>query len=115
VGATEVPESFGLDEQGREVLSFLPGVVGNYPLPSWLWSSTILHEAGSLLRRVHDASVPLAHAAAEWRLPAHEPIEEVCLNDVAPYNMVFQEGQGGAGFSPHLFRCCSVVSVLTGE
>ncbi len=87
------------------MLSFLPGVVGNYPLPSWLWSSTILHEAGSLLRRVHDASVPLAH----------EPIEEVCLNDVAPYNMVFQEGQGGAGFSPHLFRCCSVVSVLTGE
>ena len=31
------------------MLSFLPGVVGNYPLPSWLWSSTILHEAGSLL------------------------------------------------------------------
>ncbi|TFC49031.1 hypothetical protein E3T34_01265 [Cryobacterium sp. TMT1-62] len=91
-GVTAVPEPFGMDEQGREVLSYLPGIVGNYPLPSWIWSSTILHEAGSLLRRVHDASAPLAHAAAEWQLPAHEPIEVVCLNDVAPYNMVFQDG-----------------------
>ena len=91
-GVTEVPEPFGMDEQGREVLSYLPGIVGNYPLPSWIWSPTILHEAGSLLRRVHDASEPLAHAAARWQLPAHEPIEVVCLNDVAPYNMVFQDG-----------------------
>ena len=91
-GVLEAPEPFGLDEQGREVLSFRPGVVGHYPLPSWLWSPTILHEAGRLLRRVHDASVPLAHAAVEWQLPAHEPVEVVCLNDVAPYNMVFDEG-----------------------
>ena len=91
-GVMEVPEPLGLDEQGREVLSYLPGIVGNYPLPSWIWSSTILHEAGSLLRRVHDASAPLAHSAATWQLPAHEPIEVVCLNDVAPYNMVFQDG-----------------------
>ncbi|TFC56655.1 hypothetical protein E3O62_12330 [Cryobacterium sp. TMT2-15-1] len=89
---TEVPEPLGLDDEGRELLSYLPGVVGNYPMPSWMWSPTILHEAGSLLRRVHDASAPLAHAAAEWQLPAHEPIEVVCLNDVAPYNMVFQNG-----------------------
>ncbi|MDY7541816.1 phosphotransferase [Cryobacterium sp. 5B3] len=91
-GVTEVPEPFGLDAQGREVLSYLPGAVGNYPLPSWIWSPTILHEAGSLLRRVHDASAPLAHLAAIWQLPAHEPVEVVCLNDVAPYNMVFQDG-----------------------
>jgi len=91
-GVTEMPEPLGLDVQGREVLSYLPGVVGNYPLPSWMWSPTILHEAGSLLRRVHDASVPLAHAAAEWQLPAHEPIDVVCLNDVAPYNMIFHGG-----------------------
>ena len=91
-GVTKVPEPFGLDEQGREVLSYLPGIVGNYPMPSWIWSPTIRHEAGSLLRRVHDADAPLAHRAATWRLPAHEPIEVVCLNDVAPYNMVFQDG-----------------------
>ena len=91
-GVTEVPEPLGLDDEGREVLSYLPGVVGNYPMPSWMWSPTILHEAGSLLRRVHDASAPLADTGATWQLPAHEPIEVVCLNDVAPYNLVFQNG-----------------------
>ncbi|TFC96730.1 MULTISPECIES: phosphotransferase [Cryobacterium] len=91
-GVTEVPEPFGMDKQGREVLSYLPGIVGNFPLPSRIGSPTILHEAGSLLRRAHDASEPLAYAAATWQLPAHEPIEVVCLNDVAPYNMVFQDG-----------------------
>jgi hypothetical protein len=91
-GVTEVPEPFGVDELGREVLSYLPGIVGNYPMPSWIWSLTILQEAGSLLRRVHDAGAPLAHQAAAWQVEAHEPIEVVCLNDVAPYNMVFQEG-----------------------
>lgn len=91
-GVTEGPEPFGVDEQGREVLSYLPGVVGNYPMPSWIWSQTILQEAGSLLRRVHDAGAPLAHQAAVWQVQAHEPIEVVCLNDVAPYNMVFHEG-----------------------
>lgn len=91
-GVTEVPQPLGFDEQGREVLSFLPGVVGNYPLPNWVWSSTILREAGALLRRVHDASVPLARAHMQWQMATHEPIEVVCLNDFAPYNMVFQEG-----------------------
>jgi hypothetical protein len=89
---TEVPEPLGFDDLGREVLAFLPGAVGNYPLPDWLWSSTILHEAGTLLRRMHDASVPLAHLPEHWRVPAHEPVEVVCLNDVAPYNMVFNDG-----------------------
>lgn len=87
-----MPEPFGLDDQGREVLSYLPGIVGNYPMPSWIWSPTVLLEAGSLLRRVHDATVPLAHVPAAWQMPAHEPIEVVCLNDVAPYNMVFYDG-----------------------
>ena len=85
-GVTKVPEPFGLDEQGCEVLSYLPGIVGNHPLPSWIWSPTILHEAGSLRRRVHDASAPLAHAAATWQLPAHEPIQVVCLNHAAQSN-----------------------------
>lgn len=91
-GIHEVPEPLGYDDQGREVLSFLPGTVGNYPLPDWIWSSTILQEAGRLLRRVHDASVAQASVADTWQLRAHDPVEVVCLNDVAPYNMVFNDG-----------------------
>lgn len=50
-------------------------------MPSWMWSSTILHDAGA----------PLAHQAIAWQIPAHEPIEVVCLNDVALCNLVFHE------------------------
>ena len=91
-GVTEVPEPFGLNEQGREVPCYLPGIVGNYPMPSWIWTPTILHEAGSLFRRVHDADAPLAHRAATWQLPAHKPIEVVCLNDVAPTTLSSKTG-----------------------
>jgi len=92
-GVYEVPEPFGIDEQGREVLSYLPGDVGNYPLPDWLWMPAILDGAGRLLRRVHDASVPLVGQDLAWKLPSHEPIEVICHNDVAPYNMAFISGQ----------------------
>jgi hypothetical protein len=64
-GITEVPEALGIDDQGREMLSYRPGKVANYPLPSWLWTDQILLQAGALLRRVH----------------------------VAPYNMVFESGR----------------------
>ncbi|HEY0259909.1 MAG TPA: phosphotransferase [Lacisediminihabitans sp.] len=91
-GIAEVPEHLGLDDRGREILSFLPGRVANYPLPDWLWSDTILEEAGRLLRRVHDASVPLVAEPLDWSAPRHEPAEVVCHNDAAPYNLVFADG-----------------------
>ena len=90
---TEVPEPFGIDDQGREILSYRPGEVGNYPLPSWLWTEEILAQAGALLRRVHDASRGFSEPTAVWQLPGHQPVEVICLNDVAPYNMVFQSGR----------------------
>ncbi len=92
-GITEVPEALGIDDQGREMLSYRPGKVANYPLPSWLWTDQILLQAGALLRRVHDASQGFAARDARWQLPAHQPAEVICLNDVAPYNMVFESGR----------------------
>ncbi|GAA3224270.1 phosphotransferase enzyme family protein [Oerskovia jenensis] len=94
-GVTGVPEPLGTDEQGREVLSFLPGDVAHYPLPEWVWDESVLRDAGALLRRVHDASVGFLDtrtAAPVWQTAPHEPAEVVCHNDVAPYNMVFRDG-----------------------
>lgn len=92
-GVNEVPEPLGLDEHGREVLTFIPGEAAHYPLPQWVWAGSILHDAGALLRRIHDASVGLARADLRWQLPTHHPAEVVCHNDTAPYNMVFRDGR----------------------
>ena len=92
-GVTEVPEPLGIDGQGREIVSYLPGDVPGWPAPAWLWSADVLVEAGRLLRRFHDATAGFPRSDAVWRLPATEPAEVICHNDAAPYNMVFRDGR----------------------
>ncbi len=86
-----VPEPIGSDDRGREVLSYLPGTVPAYPMPAWAWDDQVLVEAAAALRRFHDATAGFECADAAWQQPAHPPIEVVCINDVAPYNMVFDD------------------------
>ena len=88
-GITWLPRPLGIDERGREVLTYLPGTVPNYPLPPWVWTERVLTDAAARLAELHQASAGFDVADAVWQLPAHEPVEVICLNDVAPYNMVF--------------------------
>ena len=90
-GATGLPRPLGVDGQGREVLTYLPGTVPAYPMPRWLWAEQVLLDAGARLAEVHRASAGFDRTGAVWQLPAHEPAEVICLNDVAPYNMVFDQ------------------------
>lgn len=85
----------GLDEQGREILSFLAGEVPVYPTPPQLWSEEVLEGVAGLLRRLHDATVGLDLPGGGWREGAAAPEggEVICHNDVAPYNTVFQAGR----------------------
>lgn len=92
-GLTEVPEPLGLDDRGREIVSYLPGDVPGWPAPEWLWSERVLADAGRLLRRFHDATAGFDLSGAEWRLPVVEPAEVICHNDAAPYNLVFRDGR----------------------
>ncbi|MDH2444047.1 phosphotransferase [Amnibacterium sp. CER49] len=92
-GVVVLPEVLGMDDEGREVLTFLPGVVPAYPMPGFVWTDENLEASGRLLRAVHDATAGFELAGRTWQLPAHEPVEVVCLNDVAPYNMVFVDGR----------------------
>lgn len=87
----ELPEPLGIDGQGREVLSLIPGTVPDYPMPAWIWSDEVLIQIGQLLRSLHDASVDFAHPEEAWRLPAREPREVICHQDLAPYNVVFSD------------------------
>jgi hypothetical protein len=93
-GAQGVPRVRGRTDEGREVLSFVPGTVPSWPLPAWLWHDEALVSSARLLRRIHDASAD-ADRTGPWRSPVHEPQEVVCHNDFATYNLVF-DGDGVA-------------------
>ncbi len=88
-GIAEVPRPRGYTDDGRERLTYLAGTVPTYPMPDAVWSESALRDAARLLRRLHDASVPLAGVRDGWRSPVREPAEVVCHNDFAPYNLVF--------------------------
>jgi aminoglycoside phosphotransferase (APT) family kinase protein len=87
-GVRWVPEPLGFDEQGREVLSFVPGHVP-HEMPAWVWSERVLLDVARALRQWHDATVDFELEGAVWELPAREPREVVCHTDFAPYNCVF--------------------------
>src|ERR1044072_7619735 len=72
-GFTAVPEPFGLDEQGREILSFLPGKVGTYPLAPFMWTDAMLVRVAQLLRAFHDATAGF-DGGNTWQWPGHEPV-----------------------------------------
>lgn len=92
-GVDGVPRPLGFTADGRERLSFVPGVVPAYSMPVWVWDASVLDDATALLRRLHDASGPLAGVRGGWRSPVREPAEVVCHNDFAPYNLVFVDGR----------------------
>lgn len=92
-GVAEVPAPLGLDEAGREVLEFVPGKMLVDAPAEVQWSGAVLEQAGRLLRRLHEASRDLATGPVRaWRMPANDPAEVICHNDVAPYNLVVDDG-----------------------
>ena len=88
-GLDWVPDPLGLDEDGRDQLSYLPGTVPQDPFPDWVWHDEVLTTAGRLLSELHRAGTGFDLGNAVWQTPTHEPAEVVCHNDFAPYNMVF--------------------------
>jgi hypothetical protein len=93
-GFERVPEPLGIDDRGREIISFLSGAPATYPLPEFAWSDTTLIDVAQTLRAFHDASLGFVPPAdARWQWPPHEPVEVVCHNDFAPYNLMFEDGK----------------------
>lgn len=90
-GLRWVPEPMGLDAERRDRLSYLPGFVPQYPLPDWVWHDEVLITAARLMSELHRASAGFDARDAVWQTPAHEPVEVICHNDFAPYNMVFTD------------------------
>jgi hypothetical protein len=95
-GFMGAPQPLGLDEQGREIVSHIPGEVSNYPLSASAISLEALTSAAILLRRYHDATVDfltLPGALDLWQLSPRPPFEVICHGDFAPYNVVLEGNQ----------------------
>ena len=93
-GFAHVPEPLGIDDKGREIISLLPGAPATYPLPAFAWSDATLTAVARWLRAFHDASVGFVMPSdGSWQWPSHEPVEVICHNDFAPYNLMFESGR----------------------
>ena len=84
------PRFVGLSDDGRQILEFMEGWAGNYPLPAALRSDDALISAARALRLLHEVTSDLATEVLDgWMLEAVEPYEVICHGDFAPYNCVF--------------------------
>ena len=63
VGFDGAPRFLGADEQGREVLSLIPGEAAMPPYAGWALTDEALVSVAELLRRYHDAAALLRRAA----------------------------------------------------
>ncbi|MBA9029315.1 phosphotransferase [Peribacillus huizhouensis] len=89
-GFEYAPKFLGVDEKDREILSFIEGEAGNYPLKKYMWSNDALKEIAKMLRLYHNAvsDFPIEES---WRPIDNtpQPFEVLCHNDFAIYNIIF--------------------------
>ena len=91
------PQPLGVDEQGREVLTFLPGeTVGSArPWPRWVYAEDTLVQVARWMRGFHDAVADFVPPeGAVWRMGGQwAPGLIIGHNDAAPYNAVWRDGK----------------------
>ncbi|KMK76763.1 phosphotransferase [Alkalihalobacillus pseudalcaliphilus] len=89
-GFNYAPRFLGMDERNREIISFIEGETGHYPLKKYMWSNDALTEVAKMLRLYHDAVRDFPFEE-NWKPIDHtpEPIEVLCHNDFAVYNIIF--------------------------
>jgi len=99
-GFTGAPRCLGLDDHGREILTFMPGEVAvrrdGQPLPDYVRSDAALTQLGRLTRQFHDATVGFETPPdAEWSSLEGAPRggEVICHNDLGPWNTVYRCGE----------------------
>lgn len=94
-GLDGIPEVYGLDDEGREVLSYLPGDTLD-PAHEEA-SDSALGDAAAWLRRFHDAVAGFEPSHTTWR-QGEASLDRiagqiVCHNDPGLYNWVVVEGE----------------------
>ena len=98
VGFDGAPRVLGIDAEGREVLSYIPGQAVTAPAPHWGLTDTALRSVGRLLRRFHDAVTGFDPTPYAWSASAPAPFDRGAIthNDPNLDNVVFRDGQAVA-------------------
>ena len=96
------PRFLGRDDQGRDVLTFVPGQCAGALPEAWAQSADLLASVGRLVRRLHTASagyVPRDHPFPRSPFPRSpgrpNPTDAsglICHLDVTPQNVVIRDG-----------------------
>jgi len=88
VGFAGAPRVLGVDDQQREVLTYVEGEDAHHARRAALHSDQALAAAGRLIREYHRAVASFTPSPdAVWRVPGTGPI--VCHNDLGPVNTVY--------------------------
>ncbi|MDP9238195.1 MAG: aminoglycoside phosphotransferase family protein [Chloroflexota bacterium] len=95
-GFEGAPRVVGIDDDGREILSYIEGSVPYASdIPSEIWSDEALAQAARLIRAYHEAVQSFEPPpGARWRLCPGAPTQGdiVCHNDIAPWNTAYRDG-----------------------
>lgn len=83
VGFAHAPRYRGIDQEGRQILTYIEGWVP-HGVEQGGWTDEQLRHAATLLRAYHDATAGSPLAGDD---------EVVCHNDCAPWNTVFVAGR----------------------
>jgi hypothetical protein len=97
-GYTLGPRPLGYDRDGREIVSYIPGLTvgSSLPWPGWIWDESLLAEIGQAAARYHLAVRdfrPEGVLIWRWDPAGLRPNEIVCHHDLAPYNVVVRKGR----------------------
>jgi Phosphotransferase enzyme family len=98
VGFDGAPRVLGVDDDGREVLSYIPGEAVTAPAPGWGLTDAALHSVGQLLRRFHDAVAGFDPGPYSWPDSPYAPFDHggITHNDPNLDNVVFRDGRAVA-------------------
>ena len=94
VGFDGAPRFLGVDERGRETLSFMPGRAAIDPVAAWALTDEALVSVAGLLRRYHDPASLCDGAGNAWPdfLPARLRDGLFCHNYPNLDNVIFSGG-----------------------
>jgi Ser/Thr protein kinase RdoA (MazF antagonist) len=97
MGFDGAPRVLGIDDRGREILSWLPGETPGRPLPDYAATEQTLAALALLLRRLHDAASsyhPQPDARWDTQTANVDDAPELIGHcDVTPENVVFRDGR----------------------